>query len=78
MILEPARVRNGGGFAPRCADERVLESCSGGAVVRLRLTVTRRGFRRSVDFCLEVTNGPVSFGRHPSELAASMVVGFGE
>ena len=76
--LEPARVRHGAGFASRRGYERVLESCSGGAVVGLGLTVTRRGFHQSVDFCLELTNGPVSFGRHPSELAASVVVGFGE
>jgi len=76
--LEPVRVRRGAGFPSRCADERVLESCSGGAVVGLGLTASGRGFRRSVDFCLESTNGPVSFGRDPSELEASVVVGFGE
>lgn len=53
--LKPMCVRCGASFASGCPGKRVLESYSRRAVVGLGLTPSRRGFRRPVGFCLELT-----------------------
>jgi hypothetical protein len=69
-------VRDGAGFASRCRDERVSEPPGDGAVVGL--VAPRRGLDRSADLSLELADRPALFGCEPSELSASVMLGFGQ